>query len=284
MSIRIENLSHVYMPGTLSEKPALRNITLRMDRGECIGIAGPTGSGKTTLIQHLNGLLRPTSGSIWVDGLKAEAGNAKELRRRVGLVFQFPEQQLFEETVLKEVAFGLSRSGMSIAEVHTRVAETLLAVGLDEEFLYRSPFTLSGGQKRRVAIASVLVMRPEILILDEPAAGLDPQARCEILDMIARLHKELGFTLLLVSHNMEDLVRMADRVVVLKSGAVALEGTTREVFSDVRALEEAGLAAPQIRYFMMKLKKAMPDINDCVLTVEEAREEVRRAWERRCTG
>lgn len=280
MSIRIEDLSHLYMPGTPFEKAALRNITLAIDTGICIGIAGHTGSGKTTLIQHLNGLLKPTSGSVSVNGVNAAAGNLKELRRQVGIVFQYPEQQLFEETVYKEIAFGLSGNGIGPNETDMRVREALEAVGLGEGLLDKSPFALSGGQKRRVAIAGVLAMRPEILVLDEPAAGLDPQGRRDILDFMAKLRRERGITLLLVSHSMEDIVRLADRVIVLKNGSVALEGKTREVFRDVGALESAGLEAPQITYFMMKLKTQMPELNDCILTVEEARDELKRVWER----
>lgn len=280
MSIRIEDLSHLYMPGTPFEKAALRNITLDIDTGICTAIAGHTGSGKTTLIQHLNGLLKPTAGSISVNGVDAAAGNLKELRRQVGMVFQYPEQQLFEETVYKEIAFGLSGNGMSRAEKEMRVREALEAVGLGEGLLDNSPFALSGGQKRRVAIAGVLAMRPEILVLDEPAAGLDPQGRRDILDIMAKLRRERGMTLILVSHNMEDIVRLADRVIILKNGSIAMEGKTREVFRDVTALENTGLAAPQITYFMMKLKTQMPELNDCILTVEEARDELKRVWER----
>lgn len=281
MSVRIEDLSHLYLRGTPFEQTALRNITLAIAKGECVGIAGHAGSGKTTLIRHLNGLLQPTSGRIAVNGVDIAARNLKEVRREVGLLFQYPEQQFFEETVYKEIAFGLSGSGMSIAHTDRRVGEALHAVGLGEELLGRSPFALSGGQKRRVAIAGVLVRRPEILVLDEPVAGLDPQGRREILDLLAKLRKEPGLTLLLVSHNMEDFVRLADRVVILKNGAVAMEGRTREVLLDVRALESAGVAAPQITYFMMKLKKAMPEINDRILTVAEAGDELKRVWERK---
>lgn len=281
MAVRIEELSHLYLRGTPFEQTALRSITLAVAKGECVGIAGHAGSGKTTLIRHLNGLLQPTSGRITVNGVDIAARDLREVRREVGMVFQYPEQQLFEETVFKEIAFGLSGTGMSIANSDRRVREALHAVGLGEELLGRSPFALSGGQKRRVAIAGALVMRPEILVLDEPGAGLDPQGRREILELLEKLRREHGLTLLLVSHNMEDFVRLADRVVILKNGAVAMEGRTREVLLDVGALESAGVAAPQITYFMMKLKKAIPEINDRVLTVAEAGAELKRVWGRK---
>lgn len=274
MSIRIENLSHIYHPETPFEKVALRNITLDIEPGTCVGIAGRTGSGKTTLIQHMNGLLKPTTGRISVNG----ADSIAELRKQVGVVFQYPEQQLFGETVFKDIAFGLSNNGMSNSETGLRVREALNAVGLDNGLLDRSPFSLSGGQKRRVAIAGILVMRPRILVLDEPAAGLDPQGRREILDFIGNLYRQLGITLLLVSNTMDDIVRLADRVVILKEGTVETDGKTREVFSDPEALESAGLSAPPITCFMNRLKKVMPEIDGCLLTVEEARDELKRVW------
>lgn len=278
MSIKIKNLSYVYHPGTPFEKVALSSITLDIETGSCIGIAGRTKSGKSTLIQHLNGILKPSSGSVTVNGMDAAAGNITELKRQVGIVFQYPERQLFGETVQKEIAFGLSGNGMCSSENEMRVCEALKSVGLGEELLDRSPFSLSGGQKRRVAIAGILVMRPRILVLDEPAAGLDPQGRNELFDFMKQLHLQLGITLLLVSHSMEEIVRLADRVVVLKQGAVAMEGKTREVFRDLETLEDAGMTAPPITRFMSRLKKQIPEISDSVLTVEEARNELMRVW------
>jgi energy-coupling factor transport system ATP-binding protein len=275
MSIHIENLSHVVMRGTPVEKTVLCDITLDIERGSFVGIVGRSGSGKSTLVQHLNGLLKATSGKITVNGLDVAPGKLGELRRQVGMVFQFPEQQLFEETVYRDIAFGLSTSGMSSAETDTRVKEALKTVGLGEEFLGKSPFRLSGGEKRRVAIAGVLVMDPCIIVLDEPAAGLDPGGRREILDFVAKLSRERGMTVLLVSHDTDDIIRLADKAVVLKNGRIAMNGPTREVFGNVSALEDAGLAPPRITSFMMALKKKIPEINDRILTVEEAREELK---------
>lgn len=277
MSIQLTDLCHVYLPGTPAARIALRNITLEIESGSSLGIAGQTGSGKTTLIQHLNGLLLPSSGSISVDGLNVTARNRGELRRRVGIVFQSPEQQLFAEKVCQEIAFGLSGQGMTATAIERRVRETLAAVGLGEELLSRSPFCLSGGEQRRVAIAGVLVNRPEILVLDEPGAGLDPQGRNEILDFLVKLRRELGLTLILVSHNMADLVRCTERMVLLHQGAIVKAGTTREVFQDLPALESAGLAPPPITSFMLKLKEKIPEISGCILTVAQAHEELRRA-------
>jgi energy-coupling factor transport system ATP-binding protein len=278
MSILIERLSHTFAQGTPFEYTALREITLKLDAGSRIGIAGRSGSGKSTLIQHLNGLLMPTGGTVSVNGLEVSPRNLKELRRRVGMVFQQPERQLFEETVFREIAFGLTGSGITAAETERRVNEALHSVGLGEEILDRSPFALSCGEKRRVAIAGVLVTEPEVLVMDEPTAGLDPRGRREILDLISGLQKERGLTLVMVSHNMEDLARLCNRVVVLDNGAVALDGKTRDVFRDSGALEMAGLRAPRISYLMMKLKMVMPELDDTVLTVEEARIELGRVW------
>ncbi len=278
MSISIENLSHIYQPGTPSEKIALRNITLEIKTGACIGIAGQTGSGKSTLVQHLNGLLKPTSGRISVNGINVATGNLTVLRKQVGIVFQCPEQQLFGETVCKDIAFGLSNLGLSGSEIEIRVREALRVVGLEDDLLHKSPFRLSGGQKRRVAIAGVLVMRPQILVLDEPAAGLDPQGRRDILDFIGKLHKQSGMTILLVSHSLDDIVRLAERVVILKQGALVMEGKTRDVLNDLEALENAGMSVPPITILMNRLKKEIPELNDCLLTVEEARNELRRVW------
>jgi len=276
MPIIIKDLSHIYRQGTTFAATALRNITLQINPGRCTGISGRTGAGKSTLVQLLSGLLKPTSGSMTIAGIVVTSGNLTELRRRIGIVLQYPEQQLFEETVYKEIAFGFSRSGLNDAETGKRVCEALSAVGLGEELLDASPFRLSGGQKRRVAIAGALAVRPEILILDEPTAGLDPQGRRQILDSIAQLQRKLGFTLLLVSNSLDDIVRLADRVVILKNGSVALDGTTREVLADRPALESAGLLLPPVTGFMMQLRKSIPELRDCILSVDEARDELRR--------
>ncbi len=278
MSISIENLTHIYQPGTPSEKSALRNISLDIETGMCIGIAGHTASGKSTLVQHLNGLLKPTTGRVTVNGMNAAAGNLTELRKQVGIVFQYPEQQLFGETVFQDIAFGLSNTGISSAEITMRVRETVNEIGLGEDLLDKSPFKLSGGQKRRVAIAGIIVMRPPVLVLDEPAAGLDPQGRREIFDFIGRLHRQFGVTIILVSHSMDDIVRLTDRVVILKQGAVEMEGTTREVLRDLAVFERSGMTAPPITTFMSRLKESLPEIQGCQLTIDEARNELMRIW------
>jgi len=278
LSIHLENLSYCYQRGTPFEKTALRDITLRIEPGIFLGIAGRSGSGKTTLLRHLNGLLRPTSGRITFDGLPVDTHGARALIRRVGLVFQRPEDQLFEETVYKDIAFGLSGTGLGPEETADRVREALNAVGLGEEFLERSPFGLSGGQKRRVAIAGVLVMNPAVLVLDEPAAGLDPVGCREILDHIGRLRRDRGVTVVLATHDMEEIARYAGKVVVLKGGNIAVEGTPREVFTDVDALESAGLEPPRIARLMMRLKDALPEIDDGISTVEEAAEEIKKVY------
>ncbi|MCX7843634.1 MAG: energy-coupling factor transporter ATPase [Clostridia bacterium] len=277
MSIRIENLSYVYMKGTPYEKIALNNINININKGEFVGIIGHTGSGKTTLVQHLNGLLKPSAGKISIDGRDVTGENIKELRKQVGIVFQYPEHQLFEETVYKDVAYGLLKQGLPEEEASRRVIASVRAVGLNEEILAKSPFELSGGQKRRVAIAGVLAMEPEIIVLDEPAAGLDPKGRSDILGFISKLHKESGLTIILVSHNMEDIVKLAERVVVMNKGSVAIEGKPKDVFCNTQLLEEIGLSAPQVTYFMHKLKDVLPSVNTNILTVDEAKTEILKA-------
>lgn len=276
LPIKFESLSHTYQQGTPFEKIALQNISLDIEPGIFLGIAGRSGSGKTTLLQHLNGILKPTSGKITVNGSLIDTRKMRDLRRQIGLVFQHPEHQLFEETVFRDISFGMTGTGLSVAEVGDRVRDALSAVGLNENFLGRSPFALSGGEKRRVAIAGVLVMNPSVLALDEPAAGLDPGGRREILDFIIKLRRERNMTVILATHDMEELARSADRVVVLQNGSIALNGPAREVFCDVEVLESAGLEPPQITRFMKKLKKMLPEIKDGVLSVEEAAEELKR--------
>lgn len=274
MSIIVENLTHTYMKGSPYEKDALKDVNINIKNGELVAVIGHTGSGKSTLIQHLNGLLKPSSGRVIVNDIDTQSKNLAELRRQVGLVFQYPEHQLFEETVLKDVAFGLRKRGMTEEETLISVKKALKWVGLNEDVIEKSPFDLSGGQKRRVAIAGVLVLEPEILILDEPTAGLDPKGRDEIFELIRKLHEETGNTILLVSHSMEDVAKLVQRVIVMNKGSVEMDGTPREVFSQAARLEQIGLSAPQITYLMKKLKKKYGNINDNIYTVEEAKEEL----------
>lgn len=280
MAIKLTDLSHIYHPGTADARVALRNVTLEIAPGACLGIAGASGSGKTTLIQYLSGILQAESGSVTIDG----SASRDELRRRVGIVFQCPEQQFFEETVAKEVGFALSGRGLNCDDIAGRVRAALVAVGLGEELLEKSPFSLSGGEKRRLAIASILIGAPEILVLDEPGAGLDPQGRREILDFLVKLQREAGLTLIIVSHNMEELARLADRMLILHEGAVVREGSVREVFHDHQSLERAGLAPPQITTLMRKLKESLPEIRDGILTVGEAHAELKRVLGQRTAG
>lgn len=274
MSIKIENLTYTYMKGSPYEKNALQNVNIDIKNGEFVAVIGHTGSGKSTLIQHLNGLLKPSQGKVIVNDIDTQSKSLVELRRQVGLVFQYPEHQLFEETVLKDVAFGLRKRGISPEETQERVKKALNWVGLEEDVIEKSPFELSGGQKRRVAIAGVLVLEPEILVLDEPTAGLDPQGRDEIFDIIKKLHKETGNTVILVSHSMEDVARLVDRVIVMNEGQVEMDGSPKEVFAKAERLEEIGLSAPQITYLMKKLKTYYSEINDEIYTVEDAKAEL----------
>ena len=279
MLLIADHISYVYSPGTAYEKKALDDVSLTINKGEFIGIIGHTGSGKSTLIQHFNGLEKATSGTIYFDGQDVydKDFNMKSLRSRVGLVFQYPEHQLFETTVLEDVKFGPKNLGLGKVEVDLRAFEAIKQVGLSEKCYDDSPFELSGGQKRRVAIAGVLAMKPEILILDEPTAGLDPRGRDEILDQIAKLHKE-GLTVILVSHSMEDVAKYADRIIAMNSGKVAFDGTPKEVFRHYKELESMGLSAPQITYVMQAMKELGLDVDTDVSTVEEAKEEILKAF------
>ena len=272
MSIIIKNLTHKYNEGMPFEKTALKDINIEINTGEFVGIIGHTGSGKSTLIQMFNGLIKPTRGQVLVNGedINGDKVNKKEVRQKVGLVFQYPEYQLFEMTVKQDVAFGPKNLGLSEEEVNERVRYALNAVGLDESYDEKSPFELSGGQKRRVAIAGVLAMKPETLILDEPTAGLDPKGRNELFGQLQKMHEELGLTIVLISHSMEDVARYAEKLIVLYKGKVAYQGTPREVFAHGMKLEEIGLAMPQIRYVMAALKEKGMPIDTDVLTVEEA--------------
>jgi len=279
MSIVMNNVIYNYMPGTPFEKTALNDVSLEIKDGEFVGLIGHTGSGKSTLIQHLNGLLKPTSGSILIDdvNITVKGVSLREIRQKVGLVFQYPEHQLFEETVYKDIAFGPTNLGLSPEEIESRVKQTMKLVGLDyDEYKDKSPFDLSGGQKRRVAIAGVLAMKPKILILDEPTAGLDPRGRDEILENIKQLHKTQKMTIILVSHSMEDVAKLVDRIIVMNRGRVALSGTPREVFMQPEKLEEMGLSVPQVTYLVRKLKAKGFDIRQDVITVEEAKNELLR--------
>lgn len=278
MSIKTVNLCHVYGQGTALEQYALKDVNLEIGDGQFIGLIGHTGSGKSTLIQHFNGLLKATSGDLLYNGesIYAPGYDMKQLRSRVGLVFQYPEHQLFEVDVFSDVCFGPRNQGLPEEEVKERAREALALVGMDESFYEQSPFELSGGQKRRVAIAGVLAMHPEVLILDEPTAGLDPRGRDEILGQIEKLHREKGMTIILVSHSMEDVARYADRLIVMNHGEKIFDDTPRNVFRHYRELEAIGLAAPQVTYIVQALRREGIPIDDSLITVEEARDAILR--------
>ena len=272
MAITIKELTHIYNEGMPFQKTALTDINLEIGTGEFVGIIGHTGSGKSTLIQMFNGLIKPSKGQVLLNGedINGEKVKKKEIRQKVGLVFQYPEYQLFEMTVKEDVSFGPKNLGLSKEEIDERVEHALKAVGLDESYYEKSPFELSGGQKRRVAIAGVLAMNPEVLILDEPTAGLDPKGRNELFDQLKAMHEKLGLTIILISHSMEDVARYVEKLFVLYKGKIAYEGTPREVFAHGKKLEEIGLAMPQIRYIMEALKEKGMPVDEDVLTVEEA--------------
>ncbi len=276
MSIRAENLTYIYGAGTALEQYALKDVSFEIPDGQFVGLIGHTGSGKSTLIQHLNGLIKPAGGTIYYDGtdIYSEGYSLKELRSKVGLVFQYPEHQLFEVDVFSDVCYGPRNLGLAKEEVDQRAREALKQVGLKEKYWDQSPFELSGGQKRRVAIAGVLAMDPKVLILDEPTAGLDPKGRDEILEEIRQLHKERGMSIVLVSHSMEDIARYADRLMVMSHGEKVFDGTPREVFEHYRELEAIGLAAPQVTYIVHELKERGVPLDEGITTVEEAKEAV----------
>ena len=262
----------MYNTDTAMERKALDDVNLTIEDGEFIAIIGHTGSGKSTLIQHLNALMKPTSGQILLDGedINADKTKLKEIRQKIGLVFQYPEHQLFEMTVLKDVCYGPLNMGMSEEEAESVAKEALSLVSMDESFYEKSPFELSGGQKRRVAIAGILAMKPKVLVLDEPTAGIDPRGRNELFDVISDMHKKTGITIVLVSHSMEDVAKYADRIVVMNKGKAVMVGTPREVFSNVSMLESIGLAAPQTSYVMKKLRDDGFDVPLDVYTVDKA--------------
>lgn len=284
MSITVENLTYTYSKGMPNETRALEDVSFRLEPGEFAAIIGHTGSGKSTLVQQLNGLLRPDSGKITVGEVCITNPSTKmtEVRRKVGLVFQYPEYQLFEETVAKDVAFGPKQVGITGEELERMVADSIRLTGLDyEEVKERSPFELSGGQKRRVAIAGVLAMKPEILILDEPTAGLDPSAHRDVLDLIRRIHRQEDMTILLVSHNMGDIAELADRVLVMNRGRLVMNGTPAEVFARGEQLREMGLGQPPATEFMERLKERLPGIDAASLSIEDAAKEICRYLESR---
>ncbi len=278
MGIKAENINYIYGQGTAFEQYALKDVSFEIADGEFVGLIGHTGSGKSTLIQHLNGLIRATSGVIYYNGenIYQDGFDMKRLRSKVGLVFQYPEHQLFEVDVFSDVCFGPKNLGLDKEEIEARARQALEQVGLEEKFWEQSPFELSGGQKRRVAIAGVLAMHPEVLILDEPTAGLDPRGRDEILDQISALHSEAGMTIILVSHSMEDIARYADRLMVMNQGEKLYDAPPKEVFRHYKELERIGLAAPQITYVVHELKGHGIPIRDDITTVEEARTEILR--------
>ena len=281
--MKLENVSFTYSPNTAYEIHALKNVNLDIREGEFIGLIGHTGSGKSTLVQHFNGLMKATSGAIYYNGenIYAEGYSMKQLRGKVGLVFQYPEHQLFEVDVLTDVCFGPKNQGLLKDEVEKRAKKALQMVGLKEKYYKQSPFELSGGQKRRVAIAGVLAMEPEVLILDEPTAGLDPKGRDEILDQLKRIHEERHITIILVSHSMEDVAKYVGRIIVMNQGEVMYDGTPKEVFSHYKELESVGLAAPQVTYIMNALaEKGFPVSTDAT-TIEEATEAIYGVYQKR---
>ena len=283
MSIVLENINYNYSEDTAYKVQALKDINLTINEGEFIGIIGHTGSGKSTLIQHINGLIKATSGTIYYNekNIYEEGYNMKELRSKVGLVFQYPEHQLFETTIFDDVCFGPKNLGLSKEDVERRAKEALNSVGILEEMYKQAPFDLSGGQKRRVAIAGVLAMHPEVLILDEPTAGLDPAGRDEIFDLICQMKKELGITIILVSHSMEDVAKYVDRIIVMNQGSVMFDGKPKEVFRQYRELETVGLAAPQVTYLMYELKAKGLQVDVSATTVEEAKQSILKALGKR---
>ena len=279
MSIKLEHINYVYSEGTAYEKHALKDVSLEIPHGEFVGIIGHTGSGKSTLIQHLNGLIKATSGAPYYNGenIYGENYNLRELRNQVGLVFQYPEHQLFEVNVLQDVCFGPKNQGLSLEECEKRAREALQLVGLKEKYFDHSPFDLSGGQKRRAAIAGVLAMRPKVLVLDEPTAGLDPKGRDEILDQIAYLHEKADMTVILVSHSMEDIAKYVDRIIVMNKGSVMFNDVPKKVFAHYKELESVGLAAPQVTYIMHALKEKGMDVPTDATTIEEAADGIMKA-------
>ena len=283
MSIEVKGLTHIYSEGLPHESVALENVSFNVEDGQLVGVIGHTGSGKSTLVQHLNGLLRPKSGTIVVGDVDITADGVvmRDIRRKIGLVFQYPEYQLFEETVAKDVAFGPGNLGLSQEETEQRVKEATQMVGLDYDAVKNvSPFELSGGQKRRVAIAGVIAMKPEILILDEPTAGLNPKAHDDILAMVRAIHEQEKNIIFLISHNMNDIAAMADKVIVMDRGQVAMDGTPAQVFSRGEELKAMGLALPDSMELVARLRRAGMDIDTSCLTMEQAADEIAKVLKR----
>ncbi|MBE5926626.1 MAG: energy-coupling factor transporter ATPase [Lachnospiraceae bacterium] len=272
MSIKLENVNYIYEDGTINRFRALKDINLEVNDGEFVGLIGHTGSGKSTLIQHFNGLVKPTEGVVSYNGedIFGEKYNRKNLRLEVGLVFQYPEHQLFEAEVLQDVAFGPRNQGLSETEALIKAKEALALVGIGENYYNKSPFELSGGEKRKVAIAGILAMEPKILILDEPTAGLDPKGRDNILELLKRIHGERKITVILVSHSMEDIAKYVDRMIVMNKGSIMYDDSPKKIFRYHKELEEIGLAAPQITYLMQRLKESGYDVDENATTIEEA--------------
>ena len=281
--MKLEHVTYTYNPGSVYEMHALKDVSLEIPDGQFVGVIGHTGSGKSTLIQHFNGLMKPTAGTVYFqnEDIWQEGYSLKRLRSQVGLVFQYPEHQLFEADVLSDVCFGPRNQGLTKEEAEARAVQALKQAGLKEKYYQSSPFELSGGQKRRVAIAGVLAMDPQVLILDEPTAGLDPKGRDEILDQIAFLHEERKITVILVSHSMEDIARYVERILVMNKGEKRFDGAPREVFSHYRELETMGLAAPQITYIMHELREKGLMADTSAITVEEAKKSILEALEKR---
>ncbi len=280
MALILDKVNYTYEAGSGFEKHALKDVSCAIDKGEFIGLIGHTGSGKSTLIQHMNGIIKATSGNIFFDGedIYDKDYDMRKLRNKVGLVFQYPEHQLFETDIFKDVCFGPRNQGLSEKDVQLRAFEALRLVGLEENLYYQSPFDLSGGQKRRAAIAGVLAMRPDYLILDEPTAGLDPKGRDEILGHIRKLHDETGIAVILVSHSMEDVARYVDRIMVMNHGQLIYDDKPRNVFAHYKELERVGLAAPDVTYIMNELRDAGLDVDTDAITIEEAKESILRLY------
>lgn len=279
MPIIVDHLNCIYEAGTAMEVVALSDINLVIPDGQFVGLIGHTGSGKSSLVQHLNGLIKATEGTVYFNGedIYDEDFDLKKLRSKVGLVFQYPEHQLFEVDVFSDVCYGPKNLGLSKKEVELRAYKALKMVGMDDDYFYQSPFDLSGGQKRRVAIAGVLAMEPDVLILDEPTAGLDPKGRDEILGLIKKLQAETGMTIILVSHSMEDVANYVDRIIVMSGGSVMLDGAPKDVFAHYKELEEVGLAAPAVTYIMQQMKENGFDVSAEATTIAEAKDEILRA-------
>lgn len=282
MSIILDKVNYIYGEGSGFVKHALKDVSLAVDKNEFIGLIGHTGSGKSTLTQIFNGLLRATSGDVYFNGdnIYDKDYDMKKLRSKVGLVFQYPEHQLFETPVFKDVCFGPKNLGLDKRECELRAFEALELVGMDKELFYNSPFELSGGQKRRAAIAGVIAMKPEVLILDEPTAGLDPQGRDEILDMVKAMHEQTQMTVILVSHSMEDVAKYVGRILVMNDGCLMYDDVPREVFAHYRELEKIGLAAPQVTYIMHALKERGMDVDTDAITIEEGFKSICKAFGR----